>query len=484
MPPVDFIDRENELRELNSLLESRHGQLIMVYGRRRVGKTALLLQWARQAREHGWSYLYWMPSRGTADDAIQDFTQSLWEWDAEDYTLDFSEIPHYPSWRMPLRQLNESIGDQPTIVIFDEFPYAVEADTSLPSHLQWAWDHLFQNKHVIFVLSGSHISMMLEQREYDRPLYGRFTGQLELKPMPYRVLSEFFPDWSPIERVSTYAVVGGIPAYLRRFDQPTLNENLRRHVFRPMGLFQNEPILLIGDLVRNTGNYISTLRAIANSNYSYTDIASFTGMSSSQIAPYLKQLTEMRFIERITPATMDPDQRRTTTRARYELRDPFLRFYYRFIWPYLELIEEEQPDLIWKRIRDQFRSFVGTHTFEELARKWVWARADTDDVPFLPETVGQHWSPSEQIDVVAVNWREKYVLLGECKWGEGKVGRKVIRDLVQKSTRVVPDSSWTVHYAFFGRNDFTPAAQQEAGRVGAALIPLHRLDQDLQYTSD
>jgi AAA+ ATPase superfamily predicted ATPase len=238
--------------------------------------------------------------------------------------------------------------------------------------------------------------------------------------------------------------------------------------------------VLIGDLVRETRTYEAVLRAVATGAHTPAETAAVTGLASSNLSPYLARLRELGLIERRIPATIPPDQRRTTTRSRYHLRDSYLRFYFRFIEPNLELVELELIDELWGRISQQFRAFVGLTAFEDLCREWTLVQARARRLPFSPEMVGSHWSPDSQVDVVAINWRDKAILLGECKWGVDTVGRSVIRELVDKSSRVVPGHDWAVHYAFFARSGFTDAARAEADLVGAKLVGLERLDADLR----
>jgi AAA+ ATPase superfamily predicted ATPase len=167
-------------------------------------------------------------------------------------------------------------------------------------------------------------------------------------------------------------------------------------------------------------------------------------------------------------------------RSRYHLRDPFLRFYFRFIEPNLEMVELELTDLLWERIGEQFRAFIGVTAFEELCRQWTLAQARARALPFRPELVGSHWAPEAQVDVVAINWRDEAILLGECKWGLKAVGRSVVRELVEKASRVAPGEGWRVYYALFARIGFTEAARAEAEVVGAILVDLERLDADLK----
>lgn len=157
-----------------------------------------------------------------------------------------------------------------------------------------------------------------------------------------------------------------------------------------------------------------------------------------------------------------------------------MRFYFRFIEPNLELVELELTDLLWQRISEQFRAFVGVTVFEELCREWTLAQARAGHLPFPPELVGSHWSREAQVDVVAINWRDQAILLGECKWGANPVGRATIQELVDKAPRVIPGEAWQVSYVFFARAGFTDAARTEAATTGAQLVDLETLDADLR----
>ncbi len=276
-------------------------------------------------------------------------------------------------------------------------------------------------------------------------------------------------------------MLGGVPAYLEQFDdRQSLSDNIRQHLFQRLGMFRSEPLVLINDLVRETRNYEAALRAVASGRRTPSEIARTMDVAPSNLAPYLRRLCALGLVERRIPATIPPAQRRTTTRSRYHLRDSFLRFYFRFIEPNLEMVELELTALLWERIGEQFRAFIGMTAFEELCRQWMLAQARAQALPFMPELVGSHWATDAQVDVVAINWREQAILLGECKWGVKALGRSVVRELAAKASRVAPGDDWQVHYAFFARAGFTDAARAEAELLGAALVDLERLDVDLR----
>lgn len=473
---MQFIDRQQELHELNQLLVNRRSEFAVIYGRRRVGKTTLLLHWAQQSKQ---PTIYWMARREPAAALRQSLARAIWHWAYPEETA--PEPPSFASWEQLFAHLGRMIADEQVILIFDEFSYAVESDPSLPSHVQAAWDHIFKAKRAALMLAGSHIGMMVDLLTYEAPLYGRTTAQLLVEPLPFAVLSEFFPTYSAAERVATYAVVGGVPAYLERFDgKQSLSANIRQHLFQRTGMFRSEPAIMVSDLVRETGTYETILRAIATGAHTPAEMATASAIAAQNLSPYLRRLRELGLIERRIPATIPPAERRSTTRSRYHLRDPYLRFYFRFIEPNLEMIELGLADLLWERIGEQFRAFIGGTVFEELCREWVLVQAKQRRLPFTPEVVGSHWATDAQVDVVAINWRDKQILLGECKWGANRVGREVIQGLLDKAPKVVPGADWQVHYVFFARAGFTEAAQQVANMANARLIDLPQLDSDLQ----
>jgi AAA+ ATPase superfamily predicted ATPase len=470
-----FVGRSHELDELNRLISRQEAQFILVYGRRRVGKTTLLLRWAEAS---GRAYIYWVATRDTPAQVRQGFIRAIWRWAHPESQA----VPRFDNWQNALETAAQLIGNQPAILIMDEFSYAVESDPSLPSHLQAAWDRLFKDSNTSIVLAGSHIGMMADLMAYHAPLYGRFTAQLAVDPLRFSALEEFLPRYTTAERVAVYAVTGGVPAYLERFDDAlSLSENLRELFMRRTSLFRTEPFFLIGDVIRReTQTYEAILKSIASGDRTPQDIGRTLGLASSYLSPYLKQLEALHLVKRRIPATIPPERREKTKTSQYHMSDPYLRFYFRFIAPNAELIEQELTNVLWGRISDQFRAFVGMTAFEDLCREWVLVKARTGSLSVTPEVVGSHWSTDSQIDVVAINWHDKTILLGECKWGVKAVGRTVIRELIDKTPKVVPGEVWQVHYAFFARAGFTSAALKEAQDVGGILVDLETLDKDLK----
>jgi len=470
-----FFGRQRELDVLNNILSREGAQLLLVYGRRQVGKTTLLLNWAKQT---GRPLIYWVATHDTPAQVRRGFTQAVWTWAHPGSR----GVPRFDTWPEIFEAAVDLIGDQPVILIIDQFSYAAESDSSLPSKLQAAWDQHFKERNITLVLVGSHIGMMLDLMGYEAPLYGRVTAQIPVDPLPFPFLREFLPDYSPEDRVAVYAVTGGVPAYLERFDDAEdVAANVQRLFMRRTGMFRNEPLVLISEVIRReTRNYEAILKAIASGKRTPQEIGELVGLASSYLSPYLKSLEDLRLVERRIPATTPLDRRQASRVSQYHMADPYLHFYFRFVTPNLGLVEQDQAQVLWRRIATQFDAFTGETAFRTLCRQWVLTQAEAGQLPFLPEIVGEHWSPEEEVDVVAINWEEQAILLGACHWSPDPAGHEVVQLLVNKTSRVVPDKKWQVHYVVFSRAGFTAPAIEVAGTRKVQLVDLATLDMDLR----
>ena len=234
-----FVDRQEELIFLNKLLTRKApgpAQLLLLYGRRRVGKTELLRQWARNS---GLRFTYWAADKEPGSLQRRGFMAAMMDMPEEEASV-FNSWPALWRWLAP----RLAADNDKQILILDELSYASEADPSLLSALQHAWDQHLQDSNVILVLCGSQVKTMESILQHQSPLFGRFTGQWRLQPLPFSSLSEFFPKWSAEERVALYAIVGGVPAYLRWLD-PRLGlvKNIREVILSPGSMFMAEPEL-------------------------------------------------------------------------------------------------------------------------------------------------------------------------------------------------------------------------------------------------
>ncbi|MCP4417429.1 MAG: ATP-binding protein [Chloroflexi bacterium] len=473
---MDFIGREMELGLLDDLYHRPGAQFLIMYGRRRIGKTRLLTQWGGGLDE---PYLYWMASQTSAINQLRQFSQTLFQFLNPGVAIDptFSFV----SWDAAFAELSRAATDRRLVVVLDEFTYVMQADTEVPSLIQRAWDHQLKSSNIFLILLGSLAGIIQRTAlDYHSPLYGRATARLKLRPLSFGALAEIFPNYNAEQRVAVYTITGGVPAYLELIDdQINILQNLRNRIVTPANTMLEDTVFLLREQLEEPSNYMAILDAIGNGYHRLSDIAMMAGISRTNISKYLGVLRELGYVERQVPATVRRPEK--SRQGRYVITDAYTRFYFRFLQPNFADIAQGRVKKATSLLYDHLLDFIGTHTFEELSREWVRIAAEMDAFPFLPERVGSFWSRQAQVDVLAINWRTKDILLGECKWGQKPVGRAVIQTLVDKTDKVLPGSAtWRVHYAFFARRGFTDTAQALAAEHNSLLITLTQIEADMQ----
>jgi len=341
-----FIGRERELAVLSELAASGRPELFVLYGRRRVGKTELL---QRLCREH--RAVYFLAAQVRDKDNLRAFRSAVHEGLGDPLV----ENVEFVDWSAALGYVAELATDERIVLVLDEFPYLCEANKGLPSLVQRFWDQRGKRSNLMLVLCGSQVSFMEREVLAERsPLFGRRTGQRRLEPLDPSATLAFFPGWGLRTAMCAYGILGGMPAYLRRFDsQLSLEENLLREVLRPEGFLFDEVLFLLRSELQSPATYNSILAAVARGARRVGDIALSVGVDSPTANKYLHVLRELRLVEREIPLT-DPDPLRSR-RGTYRIADRFLAFHFRHVQPHLSLIEagrgsrvlEEfvQPDL-------------------------------------------------------------------------------------------------------------------------------------------
>ena len=483
-----FLGRQQELELLDNLWQAPGAQFLVLYGRRRVGKTALLSHWIEHT---GYRSLYWVATPSSPLTQLRSFSQAVYNAANPDAPApdDFT----YTTWEQAWRQVANLARTERLAVFIDEFTYILEVTPDIAGVLQNLWDQVLSKTDLLLCISGSHLGMMKRGfLNYQAPLYGRATAQIHLQPIPFGQTGSFFPKYSAVDRVALYAILGGIPAYWERIDPgKSISQNIKLQLLSANNLMQSEPALLLHDFVSDLHNYAAILTAIANNARTPKEIATITGLPSSHIPKYLSVLVEAGFVERRVSLTENPAASRS---GRHHITDPYLRFYYRFLesrqYQFSMKIQEQALAEITRHMID----FIGTHTWEELCREWALRAGALGRLPFMPDQVGSAWNRTVQIDVAGINRMEKTLILGECKWTLDAADRKVIAELVQEKTaKIVPEQGqWRVHFLGFSRSGWTGGAlayQDEINRrpvsganwvsAGLQLLTLEDVDHDL-----
>jgi AAA+ ATPase superfamily predicted ATPase len=444
-----FINREEELSRLRALYEMDQPELAIVYGRRRIGKTALVIESIRNRD----SVVYHQAVETTQQDQIETFID-----DASEVYPGVSRLKH--EWETILRYLAE----QDAVIILDEFPFLAAADESLPSTIQRLWDHAVQDTSTTFVLTGSAIGMM-----YDlaigggAPLYGRVSqvpnGEISVEELPFVAVMEFFPSYSPEGQVFAYGVFGGTPHYLRAIDDArSLKENITRTLLSQQGGLHNEPETVLRMELDEVSRYFALLKAMAEGTRERNELAQETGIESMNLSYYLDRLEALHIIRKDHPVTVDPMRSRKT---RYRIKDDLFRFWFRFIYgqetrydlyrgtPYEDLIEPELPDFV-------------SNTFEKLCQAAVPTLYSGLTFTKPPD---RWWHKHREIDVVGITDSDT-LLVGEAKFTNQPVGYDVLSRLEENAHHVEWSPSGggepRYMYALFTRNGFKRSVREAA----------------------
>lgn len=359
--PPPFIGRDRELDVLRELAGSGRAEMFVLYGRRRVGKTELLQQFCQGSRA-----VYFLAAQVRDKDNLRGYRDAL----REGLDDPLVESVEFPDWASALAFTSDRAGDERLVVVLDEFPYLCEGNKGLPSLIQQFWDKQGKHSNLMLVLCGSQVSFMEKEVLAERsPLFGRRTGQRRLEPLAPEDAIRFFPRWELGDRVLAYSVLGGMPAYLQRFDDKrTFSDNLLRELLRPEGYLFDEVNFLLRSELSNPATYNSILTAVASGAERVGDIALCVGVDSTTANKYLSVLRELRLVDREIPVT-DPDPLRSR-RGTYRIADRFVSFHFRHLQPHLSLIEAGrgervleqfiEPDL--RRLVDEARvDFVMAH---------------------------------------------------------------------------------------------------------------------------
>ncbi len=456
---MTFYDREHELEALDSEYEGEGFSLYVIYGRRRVGKTELIKKFCED-RPH----LYHLFSQDTSK--VQ--RQRLVEKVAERFD---ERTPKTEDWRDVVEYLAEKMNEEKMVLALDEFQYIIEQESSSVSHFQYMVDELVDSSDSMLILSGSTVSVIENQvLGYESPLYGRRSGQIDLKPFNFKGSLKAI-DYSFEDAIRSYTVTGGTPMYLTSFNySKSLEQNIRDNVLNPTSALFEEPEFLLRQELRDPARYMSILESIARGYTTPNEISGKTGINSSTLSKYLDRLRKLRLISREKPVTASEKSKNSI----YIIQDNFIDFWFQNIAPRKSAIEENRENAL-SAIKNDLEHQVA-ETFEQVSREII--KHSTG----YPE-VGRWWYREEEIDVTAIDPEREKILLGECKWTSTPVGTKLFRELKEKKGEVRwRNGNRKVEYALFSRKGFTEELRKKADRrEDLELYNLEKMKSILDY---
>jgi AAA+ ATPase superfamily predicted ATPase len=466
-----FLDRVDALAWLNDGWASGRAELRILYGRRRVGKSALLDEFARAKR-----HIVYQAVEGSVADQLRDLTAAILDCQ-DDPVLRAAPLQN---WDAALAYLAQLAASERLLVIFDEYQYLAEADPTLASRLQRWWSRQAARLPIYLVLCGSYVRFFVKS-VLTGPAYGRNTGALQLKPLGYRDAALFFPDWSPEDRIRAYAVVGGVPHYLLQFDPGRpLSWNVRQQVLRRGAVLYQDAELLVREELREPRLYYSILRAISGGATRLSQITQRVrgaeGGNGSDLSSYVATLQDLGLTEYRRPVVGE-----SVRRGIWSVADPYLRFWFRFVLPNQSQLEHggSLERVYDTAVAPAFDHFVSKPTFEEICLAWVLDRVNAGDWPGV-DKVGAWWGPipdplpgqsrrqtEGEIEVVGVAGK-RVVLAGEAKWTSAPVDFGVLNHL-RRVVAHVPGADQDTELILFGRS-FEPRLIEAAARERVRLV--------------
>lgn len=442
-----FIDREPEMATLQREYERQGSALVILYGRRRVGKTTLISRFIRDKKA-----LFFLASEESEGQNRNAFKEKA----AEFIGSNLLKEADVQRWEVIFEAIADAAFDRKPVIVIDEFQYLGKANPAFPSIFQRIWEETLKDWPVMVILCGSLVSMMESQTlSYSSPLYGRRTAQIRLKQIPFGYYRDFFPDRSRREQIELYSVTGGVPKYIELFlGNRDVYQSIWDCVLGPARTLHDEPYALLQQEVAEVGSYFSAMKAIAAGNRKLSAISTALGVKATSLTKYLKTLEDLDVLEREVPITEENPQR--SKKGLYRIKDNYMRFWFAFIYPNMSLIESGNSSIVMEKIQNGLISSHTAFIYEDVCRERMWDLNAGNCWPFHFSGIGRWWDKKSEIDIVAIDPEGGNIILGECKYWKTPVGANILRELEEKADSV----GWQrgrcrVWYVLFGAAGFT-----------------------------
>ena len=458
----NFVDREQEMETLLNEYERSGSSLVVLYGRRRVGKTTLISEFIKDKNA-----LFFLASEESETQNCAAFKEKA----ADFIDNDLLRNADVKSWDTIFKTIMDAHHDSKPVIVLDEFQYLGKSNSAFPSIFQRIWEEILKNQEVMVILCGSLISMMESQTlAYDSPLYGRSTAQIRLRQIPFAYYHEFFPDKSRKNLIEMYAVTGGVPKYIELFSESRdIYTAIQKCVLNRSGYLYDEPHFLLQQEVSEVGSYFSIIKAIAAGNSKLSAIASVLEIKATSLTKYLKTLIDLDILEREVPITEEKPEK--SKRGLYKIKDNYLRFWFAFVYPNRSFIESGHSRIVMNTIH---KGLVTNHigfVYEDVCRERMWDLNAEDAWPFHFTKLGRYWDNKCEIDITALDPEGRNLILGECKYWQDAVGLSVLRDLEAKAENVLWEKSKRkVWYVLFGASGFTDELKEYAASRDDLLL--------------
>lgn len=441
-----FYCREEELRTMNKRYKKGRFECVVIYGRRRVGKTALINEFCK-----GKPTVYFSALNASSQENLEALSKAIYTCQNPDST----STPTYRSYEDALEAITEMAMEKRLVFVIDEYPYLAKAEKSISSRLQHIIDHSWQDSRIYLILCGSSMSFMEYQvLGYESPLYGRRTAQFKIQALTYREITEFHPELKAADQALLYGVTGGIPHYINKLDvENNLDEALLENLFSTSSYLFEEPENLLKQELREPAIYNSVISAIAAGASHSNEISTKVGVESGVCAKYLKVLLDLGILKKETPIT-----EKSGKKTIYVIDDNFFRFWYRFVPRNMSVISAGRMRLVYEQAVKRFYPDYMGLVFEKMCQEYLLRYAK--DLPILLSNVGQWWGTDSktrrevQIDIVGAPVDGNEYLIGSCKYRNEKIGIEEL-ELLRRYAAVFRQNG-IFHYYIFSKGGFTP----------------------------
>ncbi|MCD8020996.1 MAG: AAA family ATPase [Clostridiales bacterium] len=465
-----MIGRQQELMQIEQLAASEHFEFLVMYGRRRVGKTTILQEFS-----HKHDVIFYSAQEKNDSLNLQDFSREIQRH------FDGQFIAPFPSWENAFSYITTKSSEEKTILIIDEFPFMAGPNPSIKSMLQHQIDHHWKNLDLFLILCGSSVSFMINDiMGYESPLYGRATSSMEVLPFDYLDSAAFFPEYSVQEKLIAYGILGGIPRYLNCFSSGrSIEDNIKAAILENGAFLNDEPMMFLRMELREPNVYNSILEAIARGYNKVTEIADCTHEDKNKCSKYLTTLQTLRLTEKRVPCG-EPQYSRKTI---YTLTDNFYRFWYHYIFAnksYYDLLGASDAAA---EIMEGISDFMGL-AFEDICKQFLLRQAKLRNLPFVPFYIGKWWGNNpaikaqDDVDLLALNKKKSEGIFCECKFTNHPMPMEEYEDLVT-AARAFP-GSMKKYFLFISKSGYTAPVQKRAKEEGTVLLMAEDLFGDRQ----
>lgn len=424
---AEFIDRQEEIQTLKREYNRDGSSFVVIYGRRRVGKTTLISQFISDKNA-----LFFLATEESEEQNRRMFKDRVAEF-LDNTLLKNADINN---WDDIFKMLVDKTYESKLVVVIDEFQYIGRSNSAFPSIFQRIWEEILKDANVMVIICGSLISMMESQvLAYNSPLYGRRTAQIKLKQIPFKYYRDFFGDISENELIKRYAVTGGVPKYIELFkDETDIYQAIEHNIVATTSYLYDEPNFLLRQEVTEVGSYFSIIRAIANGNSRLSDIAKVLEIKATSLTKYLGTLIDLDILEREVPVTEDNPEK--SKKGLYKIKDNYIRFWFAFIYPNISFIEAGNSEIVMNKIKNNFVDNHVSYVYEDVCREKMWQLNNNCTWPFYFSKIGRYWDAHTEIDICALDPDGKNIIVGECKYWKDKMGLNVLYDLEKKAATI------------------------------------------------